>query len=132
MKLNTISHTTSFVVMPDHCNYMSPLIFGGKLFAEMDLCAAVVSSKALSFSEWADNAVTHKFDGEFMGPSYLGDLITLNGKVIDVRQKALTIRVNAYRQDRKKLNEDPVQVAKADFVFVARNGEQYAHHGLKL
>lgn len=125
-----ITHSTSFVVMPDHCNYMSPLIFGGKLFAEMDLCAAVVSSKALSHSSFADNAVTFKFNGDFVGPSYLGDLITLQGELVGLRDKSMTIRVTAWRQDREKLNEKPMMVAKADFVFVARFEDTYSNHGL--
>ncbi len=127
-----INHTTNFVVMPEHCNYMYPMIFGGKLFAEMDLCAAVVAGKALSFSETADNSVTHKFNGEFTGPSYCGDLVTITGELVELRHKAMGITVEAFRQDRNKLNKPPLPVAKAHFVFVARSGDVYANHGLEF
>ena len=76
--------------------------------------------------------MTHKFAGGFVGPSYLGDLITLKGEVVELREKAIKIKVYAGRQERTRLNVEPKIVAVAEFVFVARAGETYIHHGLEL
>ena len=129
-----IRHETSFVVLPKHCNYQQPLIFGGALFSEMDLCAAVVAEKAVDHTPMVDNAVTHKVnDLVFKAPSFQGDLITLFGELDHFGQgTSLSIFVTAYRRARGDFNSDePTLVAEAEFIFVTRSGDQYVNHGLQ-
>ena len=122
---------TNFTIMPTHCNYMTPLVFGGALFSKMDLCAAVCSSRLLRDSPTGcDSAVTHKANVTFHKPSYMGQIIFLTGKVVELRKKAIKIHVKAYREERLKDGRD--FIAEADFVFVSMKDQKYTYHGLEL
>jgi acyl-CoA hydrolase len=116
IKMNTKSDTeTSFIVFPEHTNHMSPIIFGGKFMAEMDLCAAKCARRALYESKVANGSVTHKANFTFLKPAYLGDLIVINSYVSEVREKSLTITTNANRETKDGFEK----IAEATFVFVA-------------
>ncbi len=124
-----VKFESSFTVMPSHCNYMLPMIFGGHFFGEMDLCAACCVNRLLHDSE-CDSAVTHKFRGTFHAACQLGDIVFLEAQVIEVRQKAVTVIVKAYREKRAQAGRD--FVAEAEFVFVTKKDGQFCNHGLVL
>jgi acyl-CoA hydrolase len=135
--LNTV-YETSFVVYPRHVNCRSPLIFGGAFFSEMDICAATVVKRFLYASKTAKSAVTHKFEGTFLKPCYMGNLIFLNAKITSVGPKSIVVEVEAYR-DTEAGQE---LVAEANFVFVTVENDNtvedkpdklpYCQHGLTL
>ena len=119
----------SFIVLPKHCNYMYPLIFGGALIAELNLCAAALTNKVIRSAESVcDNAVTYKADFTFLKPSYIGDLITMEAQLEKAKGKHLVVNVTAAREDRKTLLTE--KIAEAKFVFVTRIAEAYKQHGI--
>lgn len=119
----------SFTVLPKHCNYHFPMIFGGAFFAEMDLAAAMTVSRLLHDSE-CDSAVTHKFEGEFLSAAESGDIIFLACEVIELRKKAVVVEVIAKREKRAIKGSD--LIAKAKFVFVTKKDGEFHPHGLTL
>ena len=120
---------TAFTVMPKHCNYLLPMIFGGALFSEMDLCAACCAARALQDSE-CDSAVTHKCDLTFHAAAELGDIIFLKSTIIELRRKAIIMWVEAKREKRNKKGSD--FLAEAKFVFVSKKNGEFAQHGLEM
>ena len=126
--MNTTFETT-FVVMPKHCNYMYPMIFGGSFFSEMDLCAASCVNRLLHDSD-CDSAVTHKFEGTFHAAAESGDLIFLLAEIVELRKKAVVVKVKAYREPRATAGRG--FIAEGKFVFVTKKNGQFAHHGLSL
>ena len=125
-----IKHSNSFVVMPTHTNYMYPLIFGGAFMSELDLCAATLVNKLVKKSETADSAVTHKADFTFYKPSFAGDVIYMEAELLELRHKAIKVRVESYREPRDE--DQRYHVATAIFVFVTRKGEAYVNHNLTM
>jgi acyl-CoA hydrolase len=127
-----LKFSTNFVVMPGDCNYMTPMIFGGEFFARLDIAVACAVKRAMYFSD-CDSAVTHKWEGEFHAPSYLGDIIFIDAEIVEFRHKAIVIKVVAHREPiHQKGIPKRILVASAKFVFVSRKGDQYAHHGLSM
>lgn len=124
-----IKFTTNFVVMPSHCNYMYPMIFGGHFFSEMDLCAASCVSRLLHDSE-CDSAVTHKYSGIFHAPAECGDLIFLEAEVLELRTKSVRMKITGFREKRATKGKD--LVAEAEFVFVTKKDGKFHPHGLTL
>lgn len=124
-----LEFNTTFVVMPKHCNYMYPMIFGGAFFSELDLAAASCVGRLLHDSE-CDSAVTHKFSGTFHKAAECGDLIFLECKITQLRIKGIAVNVKAYREKRSERYRD--FIAEADFVFVSKKDGQFHPHGLKL
>lgn len=133
---------TDFLVMPEHTNAMSPMIFGGAFFGQMDLCAAKVVRRLLYDSETCSDAVTHKFEGTYHRPCYLGDLVLLRGKITEIRKKSVKVEVEAYREKCFEGEISQELVADAKFVFVAiqrieniqdkPHALPYAFHGLEM
>lgn len=132
----------NFLVMPEDTNANSPMIFGGAFFSKMDLCAAKAVRRLLYASEPCSASVTHKFDGTFHRPCYLGDLIKLYGKIDELGKKSIVVDVRAYREVVVGDQIGIELVADAKFVFVSitnlKNVKKkphklpYADHGLKL
>lgn len=118
---------TNFTVLPKHCNYHIPMIFGGEFFAQMDLAAAMCVSRLLHDSE-CDSAVTHKFSGEFLAAAEMGDMIFIRCEVTELRKKAVVVSVTADREKRATPGRD--RVAIAEFVFVTKKNGEFCHHGL--
>lgn len=105
-------YDTSFLVFPEHLNDLQPLIFGGAFFSEMDKTAAVCIRQFLKENgSVCANAVTHKFEGTFHKPCYLGDLICLYSDILSVGPKSIVVEVTAKRNH--------TLVAEAKFVFVS-------------
>ena len=125
-----MKYETSFTVFPDDTNYNDPpSIFGGKMLAEMDNCAAMTARRAL-YGTPATDAITVGVDKvSFMRPAFIGEIVHLSGKVIDAGKKSLTIVVECKRED--KFGE-MLPMAKGTFVFVSRSYGYPFEHGLKL
>jgi acyl-CoA thioesterase YciA len=124
---------TSFVVMPEHANYMYPLIFGGVFMSQLDLAAATLVNKIIKQPKTAayiDNAVTHKAEFEFIGPSYVGDLIHMHSYLDSVGKKSIVVNIEAFRETRT--SDTKIKVAVAKFVFVTRLGDVYTPHNLEM
>ena len=140
------TYETSFRVMPTQCNPMSPMIFGGSFFSEIDLCAATCVKRLLYSSETCKEAVTHKvLDLTFNMPMYLGDLVHLKAKIVELRYKAITVEVKMFRELREEDSHGDAKleaVGSAKFVFIsivdASNVADkpkklpYADHGLSF
>ena len=122
---------SNFTVMPSDCNYTQKVIFGGTLLAKMDITAANCVTRLLRLSDAAESAVTHKvLDVIFHKPSHCGDIIFLESKVVELRNKAITVDVTVYKEERK--SDWRTLIATGKFVFVAMSGDKYVSHGLSL
>ena len=119
----------SFTVMPKHCNYMFPMIFGGHFFSEMDLCAACCVNRLLHDSE-CDSAVTYKFEGTYVAAAESGDLVFMRAEVVELRRNAVVVQIKAHREKRAQAGKD--LVAEAKFVFVTKKEGKFHPHGLSL
>jgi len=129
----------NFLVMPEDTNANSPMIFGGAFFSKMDLCAAKAVRRLLYDSDTCSACVTHKFDGTYHRPCYLGDLVFVTGEIVELRHKAIVVDIQAFRESRDGSRE---LVADAKFVFVSITHLDnvkdkpyklpYADHGLRL
>lgn len=120
---------TSFIVMPEHCNYMYPMIFGGKFFSELDLAAASAVRRALySSPTGCDSAVTHKANVTFHAAAESGDLIYLDATIVGGHHKSIVVKVNGSRETKNGLE----LLAEAEFVFVTRLDGKFHRHGLVL
>ena len=130
---------TNFTVMPLHANYMSPMIFGGAFYSEIDLCAAVCVNRFLHDST-CEAAVTHKSDVTYLAPCYVGDTIYMKAKIVSTGKKSIVVEVEAEREQRGSPERD--RVATGKFVFVSvehtKNVSEkpkklpYKEHGLKI
>ena len=105
---------TNFTVYPTDANNMFPMIFGGAFFAQMDKAAATTVKRLLYGSDQCKACVTHKFEGTFHKPTYVGDLILMEATVESLGKKSVVVDVQAFRE---KDNEKEL-VAEAKFVFV--------------
>lgn len=105
-----LTHETSFAVFPGDCNYHYPMVFGGKMLAEMDRCAATAVRRFLYDSPTgAKHALTVGVDKmTFHKGAEVGDLIFLVGTIIRVGTKAITVKVVAERET-NTFNKKPDQ-----------------------
>jgi acyl-CoA thioesterase YciA len=111
---------------------MYPLIFGGVFMSQLDLAAATLVNKIIkqpTTNIVIDNAVTHKADFEFIGPSYVGDLIHMHSYLDSVGKKSIVVNIDAFRETRT--SDEKIKVAVAKFVFVTRIGDVYTPHNLE-
>jgi acyl-CoA hydrolase len=133
MELRTRYHS-NFIVMPEHCNFRMPQIFGGAFMAKLDLCAAAACSELLQFSDSpCDNAVTYKvLDITFHKAAQMGDQIFLEAEIVELRNNSIVVQVEAYRQPRDQKFPERIHTASAKFVFVTLQGDKYAPHRMKL
>ena len=145
--MNTVFET-NFTVMPTDANYLSPLIFGGAFFSQMDLCAAQTANRALHDSTTRPKpnqlsckaAITHIAEVKWDKPCYVGDLIFLRGEVVEFGTKSIVVELSAWREKRGSPDRD--KVASGKFVFISidnyDNLDQhpdllpYVPHGLKM
>lgn len=124
-----LTFDSTFTVMPDQCNFMFPMIFGGAFFSELDKCAACCVNRLLHDSE-CDSAVTYKFEGTYHGASEAGDIIFMHAEVVELRRNAVVVDVVAHREKRARRGQD--KVADVKFVFVTKKDGRYHPHGLSL
>jgi acyl-CoA hydrolase len=107
----------NFTVFPEHQNYMPPMIFGGKLLSEMDICAAMTARRFLYSSESAKDAVTVAVSNvSFYVGAVVKDLIFLTGEVVRTGLSSIDIHVVGYRERDKAVRE---KICDGDFRFVS-------------
>jgi len=87
-----------------------PLVFGGALYGQMDICAYLVARKFLHGTV-ASAAVTHKSNVTFYLPSYVGDVLDIVGDVVSANKKSIVIKVKAWR--------DIDLIADVEHVFIS-------------
>jgi acyl-CoA hydrolase len=85
-----LEYENSFSVLPKHCNWQMPMIFGGVFMSELDLCAAAAVSRLLHDTE-CDSAVTYKASFTFHLPAEMGDLIFMKATIVELRTKAVKV-----------------------------------------
>jgi acyl-CoA thioesterase YciA len=100
------------IAMPADAN-PSGDIFGGWLMSQMDLAGANAASRRSR-----GRCVTVAVDGMvFHEPVFVGDEVSLYGKVIRVGRTSMTIRVEAWR--RSRTSDTRKKVTEAMFTYVA-------------
>lgn len=130
METKAATFTTNFVVFPDDCNYNNPpSIFGGKMLAEMDICAAMTARQQLYGTSMTDSITVGVDKVMFLRPAFIGDVVHLHGKITALGNKSLTIFVECFREDKFGVKE---KMAQGIFTFVSRFGGNVSEHGLKL
>lgn len=113
--MGVIAYTHLFLIRNEHANDLAPLVFGGALFGEMDLTAAMLCRMYLA-NDSVNKAVTHKADVTYHAPSYVGDLLSIRAKVVSAHKKSIVVAVKVVRVQ-------PIRtvalIAEAKFVFVS-------------
>jgi acyl-CoA thioesterase YciA len=100
------------IAMPADAN-PSGDIFGGWLMSQMDLAGANAAGRRSR-----GRCVTVAVDGMvFLEPVFVGDEVSLYGKVIRVGRTSMTIRVEAWR--RSRTSDTRKKVTEATFTYVA-------------
>lgn len=125
-------HETSFVVFPVDCNANPPMLFGGKILAEMDRCAAICARRALYESKVTSDYVTVGINNvKFLRAGQVKDLIYVTSEITKIGEKSITIRVLVQRENRDKSRD---VLCEAEFVFVAYDvtNKKSVAHGLSL
>lgn len=133
-----LEYETSFTVYPGDTNDSSPLIFGGAFFSHLDKAAATAVRRLLYESETCKGAVTHVFDGKYLKPCYMGDLIFIKAEIVSLGVKSVVVETKAYRE---RLGQREL-VAYANYVFVTISDHKntvnkpdmlpYMAHGLTM
>lgn len=130
-KLN-LEHSTSFVVQPQDTNHNYPMLFGGKVLAEMDRCAGITTRRLLYNSPTgAKDAVTIAINNvKFHKSGQVKDLLFVTGKVIKLGEKSITMKITVELETK----DGRTLLTEAEYVFVAYNLEtkEAIPHGLKL
>lgn len=94
-----LEHTDSFSVFPADCNYHYPMIFGGKMMAEMDRTAATAARRFLYDSPTgAKYALTVNVNIDFSAGAEVGDLIFITAKIKEVGLKRIVVHVRAEKE----------------------------------
>ena len=123
---------SSFVVFPQDCNANPPMLFGGKVLAEMDRCAGVTVRRYLWASPFgAKDAVTVAIDKvQFHKAGKVKDLVTVSGKVVKAGNKSITVKVKVERESKDGWE----LLAEGEFTFVAYDlaEEKAIPHGLPI
>ncbi len=138
-------YNTSFTVYPEHTNCHSPLIFGGAFYGQLDKAAATAVKRLLYESKFCKAGVTHRYEGAFHKPCYMGDLIFVEASITSLGKKSIVIEVLAFRENPPLIPFMTCSrelVAEAKFVFVSiQNADELDHkpkslpymdHGLTL
>lgn len=125
-----VTHTTSFVVFPQDCNANPPMLFGGKILAEMDRCAGITVRRFLYSSPLgAKDAVTVGINNvKFYKAGEVKDLIFITGKVIKTGKASITLEVAV---ERELANKRELLVV-GEFVFCSfdRIAQKAIPHGI--
>jgi len=114
-----LRHETSFTVYPVDANSMFPMIFGGAFFSYLDKAAAVAVKRLLHDSPSCQTAVTHKFEGTYLKPCYVGDLIFIEAEIISLGKKSVVVQTKAFRE-KAPSKCDSAKVATRELVADAR------------
>ncbi|WP_445680098.1 acyl-CoA thioesterase [Radicibacter daui] len=100
------------IAMPNDTNPAGD-IFGGWLMAQMDLAAGNIATHYAR-----GRAATVSVDGmSFLSPVFVGDEVSLYGRILSTGRTSMRIFVEAWRRDRE--GDDRIRVTEATFTFVA-------------
>lgn len=100
------------IAMPNDTNPAGD-IFGGWLMAQMDLAAGNIATHYAR-----GRAATVSVDGmSFLSPVFVGDEVSLYGRVLSTGRTSMRIFVEAWRRDRE--GDERIRVTEATFTFVA-------------
>lgn len=118
---------SNFTIFPSDTNYMYPMVFGGKMLSEMDVCAAMAVRRALYGTE-CDSAVTVAVRSvNFLVGAIVGDLVFLHGEIIKLGNRSLDIRVVGWRE---QAGGERQKICEGEFVFASRRLGIIHPHGL--
>lgn len=123
-----LKHETSFVAFAADANSNPPMVFGGKILAEMDRTAAIAVRRLLFASPTgAKDAVTVAIEQiQFKKVAKVKDLLYVVASVASVGEKSIRVSVSVERETK----DGREVVADGLFVFVAydlENGKAVAH-----
>lgn len=139
--MKTIEHKTfktNFTVFPQDTNYHPPMIFGGKMLSMMDICSANCIHRALFSSDTAKDAVTVSVNKvNFYVAAKVGDIVYLEGTIVAVSDKTLTVEVVGYRElmngtKTEKICDGRFQFCAIGFTDEAQSKLVSVEHGLEL
>lgn len=113
--------SSAFVVFPADCNANPPMLFGGKLLAEMDRMAGITTRRFLYNSPaGARDAVTVAINNvKFHRSSQVKDLIVVQGTVTKIGDTSITVNVRAEREMLEGGSMVRELLAEGEFVFVS-------------
>jgi len=93
-------------------------LFGGKMMAFMDTCAAIAAMR-----HGGRNCVTARIGHvSFTAPVRMGHILELRSRVVFTARSSMDIHVSAMREDH--VTGDRKEVCSAYFTFVAIDGDQ--------
>lgn len=111
-----IIHETNFFIFPQDCNYNPPMVFGGKMLSEMDICAAGTVRRAMYDSPVKDALTTYVDKVRFVRGAVIKDMIFMRGEIVKIGIKSITVYVEAFVEvDGGKRDK----IAEGTFTFVA-------------
>lgn len=105
---------------------MYPMVFGGAMLSEMDLCAAGAVRRAL-YDSGCDSSVTVGVtDVSFYRAAKCGDIVKLRGHIWKTGKKSIDVKVDGWVDT----EEGDKYVCSGMFTFVSRLEEMFAAHNL--
>lgn len=133
MLKDDLKFSTNFLVMPADCNDQIPMIFGGKLFSELDKACDCVAKQALRHSI-CEYPVTYDWAGKFLNTAWMGEIVYIDAEIIGFHIKSIKIKVRAYKKewDKVKKEENIITLATGEFIFISKIGKEYVPHGLSM
>lgn len=107
--------------MPPHTNHRGTL-FGGMALAWIDEETAIVVATALGHADIVTKAMSAV---EFKSPGYVGDIVELDAKVIEVGQTSITVDCVLRNVS---TGREIVKVDKVVYVSIDKDGKRTPHN----
>lgn len=129
LKLDT--NTTSFVCFPADCNSNPPMIFGGKLLAEMDRNSAITVRRRLYDSPVKDYVTVAINNVKFHKAAEVKDLLLVTSTITNYGNKSITMYTKIERELDGGVKE---LIIDGEFIFVAYDvkNKKAVEHGLNV
>lgn len=132
---------TNFRVLPADTNYHKPMVFGGKMAQEIDLCCAGLASRIATYcgrENYIDTVVTVNMNIKYVGPAKERDIVFLKATLAGFGKTSILIDFTADAEDQADnpdLNRKRVAEGRLVFCTVKMIDEQTAtispvEHGL--
>lgn len=121
-------YTTSFVVMPKHCNYLGDMIFGGELLSQMDIAAAMAVRRAMYNCEHKKAVTVRVTNVNFMVAALVGDLIQLEATVDEVTNRTLIVHVYGWREKQGTGVREKICYGEFTFCAISDNRMPVRHN----
>jgi len=131
-KATHTKYETGFTVFPQDTNYMYPMLFGGKLLSEMDMCAASCVRRALYDSPCADAVTVKVVETNFWHGAEVKDLIFLKAEIVRFGIKSIEVKITGLVEEGQGTGER-IKLCDGTFIFVSRDkNKKSAPHELSL